>query len=885
MSAGTARWRALIRLAWRDTVRHKGRTTLVVALIGVPVALMFTASVFIRSNVLTIDERRQVELGPTADLIVSSNDPDRSSDKPELPAGARAVTLQQESGVRLRTQVPDGKILRLSNISGSVADPMVSGVFLLRSGTWPQRSNEVAVSKYVAQRARLTLGQSVEVSPKRTVTVTALFDKRDDLRSDAIVSVDPLTNSPSNQGRQVWIDLGPNVTATEAKPVAESLWAQGWIVSNTNLFPGSFAMGINGSTSNEPQSEATPIAIMNVAGMVALFLLGTIVTAAFAVGARRQLRTLGLIAANGGDPRQLRRLVTLQGTAAAAVGAVVGLVLGCGGLALALPHMNRLARRILPGVDMAPFDVLGAFAMALLAGSIAAGIPGRTIARVPVLNALGGRRPLRQLSNSLPVVGLATSGLGGLLLTASSRPNQIGSAWFAAAVGAIGVLLGGVIIAPWLVGQLAPLATRLGGTGRLAVRRMTRHRGRSGPIVAAIMATGAVAMGTNTLAQSADQGQRDRYEPYYALNQVGITSTLYSFGPIDRDTLAPSVSQAQLDDAVQRAADIVPDAVIARYLSSPDFHGGGGEWLRLTTPGRSFDSPDQLRIVVGNPELLTALKLPAPLIAAFNSGRAIVSGTGAAAPTMSLTATTSAPEGGEVVASREFVIDTVLAGPIDLGRRTAGSVCVENNKCTVIRPALLIVPQSVATKNQIDMTPAALLVAPTALTSDQRDLLGNARQDLVEAAEERLGSVTTMIPSLEFEVPYFAPVGLIELVIGGLALVLALGVTAVSLALTTVDNRGDDATLTSLGASPGTRRRVRSWEAALLAAMGMAMALPLGFLPAAAIVTAQGDADPIVFPWMTAGLLAIVVPAAAALLGWLTTRTPRRIPAALAADA
>jgi putative ABC transport system permease protein len=903
MSTGSAPWRALVRLAWRDTLRHKGRTALVIALIGVPVAMMLVASVLIRTTITSLDEERLVQMGPVADLVVwGVPSPDgsraRPTGLPALPAGARSVAVKEDYGVRMPVSGrPErkGRPLFVNTITAPFADPILSGFYLLRSGAWPITDDGIAITDSLAGYARLRVGDTINlVTPKRTVRVTGVFEQRDNLLQHAFATASPLLPNTQDNPAAVWIDLGPNVSALDAKKVAEGLVGKGWTPKNTSLFPGVFNNGLNGGYENPRETEGTPIAIMNVAGVILLFVLGTIVTAAFAVGARRQLRTLGLIAANGGDPRQLRRLVTLQGTVAAAVGAIFGFALGGIGLAFFLPHLNSFTHRIQPGVELAPFDVVMAFAMALLAGSLAAAFPGRAVARVPVLNALGGRRPLKQLSNALPVAGLVIAGLGVLLLAASTARGNIGNSWAPAALGGVMVLLGGVIISPWHVGRLAPLALRLGGAGRLATRRMTRHRSRSGPIVAAIMATGAVAVAVSTLAGSVDRGQRKAYSPYVAPDQVyfglGGGYALYPYGPIPQDPAPPDpvlVDQMVRDTAAAVTA-ILPGSTVVRYESVYDMSVPGidGKYYRLANPISSSNSEEGLTpsvsIVIGNTALLRALKLSDTIIDAFESGRAIVGGPGASTTVdlleQSVVQSPSASQESTTPNERRIRFQAVVAPEFDLGQRNTGSFCDRSGKCRSSHTTNVIVPASIAIENGLSHSPEVTVFAPSDITKSQRDALQNLQQDLYDAAEDRSGSPTKQIvPQLHYENNSFAPVRLIELILTGVALLLALGVTAVSLALTATDNRADDSTLASLGASPGIRRRLRAWEAWLLAAMGMGLAVPFGFLPAIAILQAQPSKYGFVFPWLTVGLLVVAVPLIAAAVGWLSTRSPRRV--------
>ena len=64
--------------------------------------------------------------------------------------------------------------------------------------------------------------------------------------------------------------------------------------------------------------------------IVGLGLLEVVLLAgtAFAVGARRQTRALGLVAASGGSARDIRRIVLAQGLVLGALGAVGGVAVG-----------------------------------------------------------------------------------------------------------------------------------------------------------------------------------------------------------------------------------------------------------------------------------------------------------------------------------------------------------------------------------------------------------------------------------------------------------------------------------------------------------------------------------------------------------------------------
>src|SRR5690606_10349485 len=74
-------------------------------------------------------------------------------------------------------------------------------------------------------------------------------------------------------------------------------------------------------------SAAEPVRWSMVLGAVALLVVGIVISAAFAVGARRQLVSLGQLSASGASPATIRTSLVLQGTVTGVAGAVAGLVI------------------------------------------------------------------------------------------------------------------------------------------------------------------------------------------------------------------------------------------------------------------------------------------------------------------------------------------------------------------------------------------------------------------------------------------------------------------------------------------------------------------------------------------------------------------------------
>ena len=147
----------------------------------------------------------------------------------------------------------------------------------------------------------------------------------------------------------------------------------------------------------------------------------------------------------------------------------------------------------------------------VLAATIAAYFPARSAAKVPVLSALAGRRPLGALPRAIVPIGIALFGGGVLVLSlvAAASQNGGGNSLAAAAVfGGLLVLSGACCVSPVLVASLAHVGRRLRGAGRVALRSIVRNRARSAAVVMALAAIngGAIAIGTAFASRTETKG-------------------------------------------------------------------------------------------------------------------------------------------------------------------------------------------------------------------------------------------------------------------------------------------------------------------------------------------------------------------------------------------
>jgi putative ABC transport system permease protein len=172
-----------------------------------------------------------------------------------------------------------------------------------------------------------------------------------------------------------------------------------------------------GPTVATPQTVAAkalfnPETISLAAVVLGMLLIALVAAGGFTVLARRRLRSIGMLAAQGATRSDIRLVVRANGVATGAVGAVAGFALGLAAWLVYRPHVQASGHHVI-GVFQLPWTVIWvSMVLAVLAAYAAAARPARAIARVPVVAALSGHPPAPK-----PVRHLAVPfGLGFLAL-------------------------------------------------------------------------------------------------------------------------------------------------------------------------------------------------------------------------------------------------------------------------------------------------------------------------------------------------------------------------------------------------------------------------------------------------------------------------------------
>jgi hypothetical protein len=187
------RWRLALRIARRDALRHRGRTLLVLAMVGLPVLAVVGADTWFRTAELSPVEQTEIGLGAADARIIGEAreqiyvDPvsgatwrtgAESADPPwtaaevadALPDGARIVETV-EGRLTYRTRAGRADVVAVARDSD---DPMLQGTLEVEDGRFPEKDGEVAISRVVADRGYV-IGDTLDLTrddvPSRVVGV------------------------------------------------------------------------------------------------------------------------------------------------------------------------------------------------------------------------------------------------------------------------------------------------------------------------------------------------------------------------------------------------------------------------------------------------------------------------------------------------------------------------------------------------------------------------------------------------------------------------------------------------------------------------------------------------------------------------------------------
>jgi putative ABC transport system permease protein len=701
---------------------------------------------------------------------------------------------------------------------------LAKGMLSITDGRQPHNQQEVAVNADVAELAGVGIGDSIELEGFGTPTVVGLVEDPVQIRG-------PLVQLDASVAREMAEGLRSGATTSwlvsdPSGELADSPYIDDRMGCGT---PGCDFHGY--SRARAAYGSADPSPAVLVLGGLALVEAILIAAAAFAVGVRRRQRELGLLAAAGGEPRHLASVVLSEGGLLGGIAAVGGVALGLLGIVAVSPWLDEAFNRRVGPVEISPVYVFMAGAIGLSACLLAAVVPARAAARIPVLLALSGRRPPLSPARRLLVLGLAMVALG-VVLTSAGAALRFGDPTGASntlstvflLIGAISGVLGFGACGPWLVDRLEKFGLRLPPSARIALRDTARARSRNGPIVTAILAAFAATVAVSAYFASRDAESAAYWQPWARADQLVVRG-------VGAATAGPQAAAAL---GALAAAPVPPLA------SSSDDEA----YAYVYIVDRTAPADDEFLAsepTIGDAELLRAMGAESAASALARGEIVVLLEEARDLPAVTVVIN---DEDAEVVDELILPATVVATGLIYSGVTDAVM-----SPATAERLGL----SAGYVSQYVIRLPRPVTAADVALAA------GFAAQQPATFADAALGPLP---PNLLFRAVLIV-----------FSLLFALSVTGIAVALGEAESRPDQRTLLAIGADPGMRRRIAAARAGVLGLMAGLLAVPAGLLPAWGLI---GSSDaPFVVPIPEVVAAVVILPLAGIVGALLLTR---RIP-------
>jgi putative ABC transport system permease protein len=882
-------WSVALRIARRDVRRHRGRSTLVMLMVAVPTMLL--------STVITITTTARVEgaetipqsmgsgqalvQGPQSGVVVQGPDGGGASitDKSPLPvpgyradadAFANADAISSLLGAPVspiepftaRTTVGDRRV----TVEGEALDGSVGlGERLrLESGRWPRGAGEALVTaSSIAQGlpSSGTITVSVDDRPL-TFAVVGIADRGRSTPTVGLVTAVPPPQAAIDNFGTGWIVRGDD-------PVT---WAQvrklnryGFAVDSADVLrnpPAESEVPIEARLASESADEE--IRLITMLGSAMLLIACTLLAGpAFAVSAARQRRSLALAASNGATAAVMRRTVLSQAMVLGGVSAVAGTLLGVAGAAGIARWAERDGQAGLGGpFDVHPIQLAAVTGCALLSSVVAALLPARRLGRLDIVRVMRGQNVSPRPSRLLFIAGaMLFAAAAATILATNGAPTAADSELLS--VCTVGLIVGALFFVPVILAAVGRLGRRMPTSLRMAARDLARHRARSGPAVASILAV--VAGLTFTLVAFESTVEQ--------ANRLHVPSTLVGEAEV-------SARAEKLDEAAAAVRQALPGAIIEPFTEfrpkvDPNAVGNASAripFVSIVPPGCQ-PAPG---FTAGALEAEPNPRCPVEkIIMNQSNGDVLVLPAAELARRFGLDAaqTRQLRDGAVLVRGLDGPKHRVVRGSYISSEATPGTgpaVRIDQDRTV---PAV-VVPKTKQTLGAMFGLTIAFAADATFTRGWElfgeslsvRTADGSAITDTqVEQLQQQLGDEAYIMVERggrgqEDRITMVILVGVLTLLI--------LIVTLTSTALTLAEQQTDQATLAALGATRSTRRAMAAAQAFLLAAVGCLLGVAVGIVPGIAVARSltveQTPGGMFAIPWTMLLVIGVLVPAAAA---------------------
>lgn len=703
----------------------------------------------------------------------------------------------------------------------------------LKAGRLPSAFGEVAILSGLADSLNLSVGDTLALEPVGA----------DDHGQSVVQTVVGIVDAPDSLGGLApevfgWMDgtsaLQSGAAATAILITAEPDVSIEALTDRLNAELGDEAIA---RTFDEQATAmaATVSGDVDILGIgllafaaIALFVAGIVIANTFTVLVTHRTRNLALMRCVGATKSQVRRSVLIEALGVGIIASVLGIVAGIGLLAGALRAWVSYSgnRTIATDLALTPRDLLVPLLLGISATMIAAWGPSRGATRVALLAAL---RPqpvldLRAMASRWRVViAFLLLAAGGALLAGGVAIALAGPGLLPIMIGLMGgmisffgIMVGGVLIVPRVVGLMARLVSPLGAPAAIAAANSVRNPKRTTATAMALLVAVTLVTMMSVGAES---------------SKATLDAAIEARNPVD--LIVTTADGSALSAAAIRIASSSPDVEQAMPVRQAELFLDGGA---ITVEGVD---PEAAKQITDAPTQLEGL----------GPGVAIV------------------PEG---VAIEWGLIDgqtLTLTGPDGNSRDLQAKVTSMDDRRLVVDMDDLMAMAPDATQQRLwlrfrDGEDGAEATGRLQDALDgQGDLAYNGGAE-VKAQNTRV--LDTML--------------LIVTMLLGVAVVIALVGVGNTLSLSVIERTRESAVLRAMGLTRSQMRRMLALEGVLIALVGVVLGIGLGIAYGMlGTLTLFGDTFGIslAVPWdrmgiivaigLVAGIVASVLPARAAL--------------------
>ncbi len=906
-------WRAALRISRREVLRHRARNILVVVMLALPVFAAVAIDTLLTTGVqLTGTEVLERSVGGTDAYVENSqNDPIYQS----LDAQPKIVPIAQsekdgtatpappsesQDAAQIQAVLPHARVIPVTASYGvffdgpagsanadywrtDVGDTRLSGAYDLVSGRRPASAAEVDISPAAAKALGASVGSTVTLAGQSAAsgrgssfTVVGIMEKPDDTKSAAVFG---LTGAPAAiaESPDGWFLENPGGVNWSQ---VEVLNGDGFPVVSREVFDDPPARSqdpyYEAAEQQLPSPQTAPgAAVFAIVIGIALLEVVLLAGPAFAVSARRREREYAIIGAAGADDRQVRRIVLADGVVLGLVAAVLGTGLGLGSACAVLPFFARLTGKLPGAVHVSIPQVLGVALLAVLLGLCSALAPARSASRREIMGTLSRRRTAfsrrRRIGNVL--LGVLLIAFGTFVEFATSHGT--GAPTLLGIVGGVALIeVGAILCTPTVISLVAKLGGILPLGPRLALRECARNLGRTTPAVAAIFAAVAGAVAAGGYLESALSQQREAYQPALLTNQIAMQ-------------LTGAAQAAQVEQALRSVMPVTSSFVTESIAGYQQDVSAADQWaLSVLIPGTStscakdsvstvstfsaedFQCGTYVEPTAENGELVGGAQLLDDVTGVHDSAADTVLDKGGIVLFDSGSDFAGAVRDGVV----SLVVVTEVPGKAGTDIQTVHQyslpAVVESSR-GIPNPGTVISPASAQRLGLVGAAQRTVLTVtlPGRVTAGQ------------QAAAAQVATRYAISSGANVDQGVADTKSVINLVILAAALLLALAAAAIATGLALADGRADHETLSAVGSSPATRRRLAGFTALVITGLGILIGVPIGLLIAKGLLNVDSigvsAANPVRFvvPWLNLGAMAAAAPLLTALGAMLLSRS------------